>query len=158
MVSFGSVAARVTCVLAAVLLAVGIATRAEAAPRPVQLNILVVEADKAGKGFPERLAPYKDGMPGFTGGKLLDELNTATEEGSSVSLEILKQSGESRILKVTVRKVEADSTVKLRVAIAALKLQIDTTHEKSGTVIVAHELSKQKALFLVITPKVVATP
>lgn len=122
--------------------------------KPVAIHILVIEGDKKGKEVDKRIdAALKSAMPGYTGAKVLDELTTSVEEGSSVSLEILRKSGESRLLKVTVRSVDPNGTVHLNVAIEALKFSADTTHEKSGRLVVRHPLSEDKALFLAVTPK-----
>src|SRR5690349_18076881 len=71
----------------------------------VAINIVVIEADKKSKNFDERLAPLRKAIPeNYTGAKILDDLKTSAEEGSSVSLEISRSSGEARLLRVTVRK------------------------------------------------------
>jgi hypothetical protein len=121
--------------------------------KPVAINILVIEGDEKQGSFDPRLERLKKSMPGYTGAKLLDELRTNVEEGSSVSLEIMKQSGQSRLLRVTVQNVEPNGTVRLQVAIDALKLKTDTTHEKGATFMVRHPMPGNKALFLAVTPK-----
>jgi hypothetical protein len=122
--------------------------------KPVAIHILVIEGDKKGKELDKKIdAQLRSAMPGYGGAKVLDELTTSVEEGSSVSLEILRQSGVSRLLKVTVRNVDPNGTVHLTVAIDALKFSADTTHEKSGRFVVRHPLSEDKALFLAVTPK-----
>lgn len=122
-------------------------------PRQVQIHILVIEGDKTSSDFEKSLERWRNAMPGYTGAKLVDELNATVEEDSSVSLEILRRSGTPRLLRVTVRKIEPDHTVKLRVAIDALKLSTDTTHKNGATLVVGNPLSGTRALFLAITPK-----
>jgi hypothetical protein len=123
---------------------------------PVQLHILVIEADKKSDRIDKAIELYKPAMPGYRGGKLLDELNASAEEGASVSLEIMRQNGKSRLLRVTVEDVTPppEKNIKLRVAIDALKFNAETTHKNGATLLIHHPLSKDKALFLAVTPKV----
>ena len=122
-------------------------------PKPVKLHILVIEADKKSGDWDKRIADMRSAMPGYKSAKVLDELEASTEEKSSVSLEIMRQSGQPRLLKVSVRKVEADKTVKLRLEIEALKFKMDTTHEKGvGRIVVAKPMPGDKALFFAVTP------
>jgi hypothetical protein len=131
------------------------AAHAPPAPTPVKIHILVIEADKKAEHFDKRLEPFRKAMPGYKGAKLLDELDASAEEGASVSLEILRQSGKSRLLRVTVQDVgDTTKTVKLKVAIDALKFSTVTTHKNGATLVVGHPLSGDKALFLAVTPKV----
>lgn len=129
----------------------------EAAPAKqtkVAVHIVVIEADKKSKEMDKRAEPFRKKMPGYEGAKVLDELTAPVEEGSSVSLEIMKKSKEPRLLKVTVQKVEPDKSTSLHVSIDALKFDADTRHKNNGTLLVAKPLSDSKALFLAITPKV----
>jgi hypothetical protein len=121
---------------------------------PVLLHILVIEADKKSDHLDKKVEQYKAAMPGFKGAKLLDELSATAEEGASVSLEIMRQNGKSRLLRVTVQDVTPDKTVKLRIAIDQMKFSADTTHKNGGTLVIHHPLSKDKALFLAVTPRV----
>jgi hypothetical protein len=135
-----------------------IAQQQPAAEKKVAINILVIEADKKSTTFDKQVEPLKGSLPGYTGGKVLDELKTSIEVGSSVSLEIARQSGEKRLLKVTLRKVAPDGSIRLRVAIDAIKFDSDTTHPKKpdgshGTIVVGKAISAEKALFLAVTPQ-----
>jgi hypothetical protein len=123
------------------------------APQSVSVNILVIEGDSKKGDFDPRLEKLKNALPGVKGAKVLDELKTKSEEGSSVSLEIMRQSGDARLLKVMVRKVEPDGSIRLRLVIEALKFSIDTKHENGATIVVRHPLSEDKSLFLAVTPK-----
>jgi hypothetical protein len=122
--------------------------------KPVRIHILVIEGDKKSDHFDKKLEALRKAMPGYKGAKLLDELDASAEEGASVSLEILRQSGKSRLLRVTVQDVTPEKSVKLKVAIDALKFSTVTTHKNGATLVVRHPLSADKALFLAVTPKV----
>lgn len=130
------------------------AERGRGTVRSVEIHIVVIEGDKRSSDFDLRLDALRAAMPGYSGAKLLDELSASAVEGSSVSLEILRESGAPRLLRVTVRKLEPDGTVKLRVAIDAFKFSADTTHKNGATLVVRCPLSDPKALFLAVTPKV----
>lgn len=120
--------------------------------KPVAINIYVIEADKKSSDFDDKLKDLKNAMPGYSGAKILDELNTKVEEGSSVSLEIMRRSGEARLMKVTVLDVDNQGTVKLHIAIDELKFSSDTTHKKGARLVVGKALSDTKALFLAVKP------
>jgi hypothetical protein len=121
---------------------------------PVKLHILVMEADKRSDHLDKKLAPFKDAMPGFKGARLLDELDASAEEGASVSLEIMKKNGKSRLLRVTVDDVTPENAIKLKIAVDELKFSTHTTHKNGATLLIQHPLSKEKALFLAVTPRV----
>ena len=138
--------------LVLVTIAISAPTTRGLAAGSIPIRIQVIEATKSGKGFDKRLAKLKDGIVGYNGAKLVDEIVAKVEPGASVSLEILKR---SQVLKVKLREVQPDGTVKLSVAIEAFKFAANTTHKKGrATVLVAHRTGKDTALFLAVTPEI----
>lgn len=140
-------------------LAVMIAQQPQPAEKKVAIKILVIEADKKSTTIDPQVAHLKDNLLGYSGAKVLDELRTNIDVGSSVSLEIAPESGDKRLLKVTLKKVAADGAVRLRVAIEAIGFDSDTTHPKKPdgkypTIVVGKPLAGgEKALFLAVTPQ-----
>lgn len=126
---------------------------AAAPARKVQIHILVIEADKKAEHFDKRVERYRNAMPGYKGATLLDELSATAEQGGSVSLGILRQSGKSRLLKVTVDAITPDQKIKLRVSVDGLKFNAQTTHKNGATLLVRHPMPGDKALFLAVTPR-----
>jgi len=128
------------------------AVPAFAQPKPVTVRIAVIEVTKTGN-FDPRIAAFKSKLPGFDGAKLVDELESKVDPGSSVSLQIRDK---KQVLKVTVDKVEADGTVKLKVEIEAFKFSMNTTHLRDkATVIVGKMLDdKVTGLYLAVTTRV----
>lgn len=124
---------------------------AQAAP-PVSIKIQVIEASTKSKTWDPKLRDLKKAIKGYSGAQVVDELSTKVDPGASVSLQIMER---SRLLKVTLREVLPDGTVKLSVAIDAFKFSTNTTHKKGrATVIVAHETSETTAVFLAVTPEI----
>lgn len=134
-----------------ILLACTSAPVAAQPSKSVSVRIQVIEAQRKGGVFEDRLQPLRAALEGYEGAKLVDEVETQVEPGSSVSLQILKK---SQMLKVTVRKMLPDGTIKLRLAIEAIKFETDTTHQKgSATVLVGFKTDKGTSMFLAVTPK-----
>lgn len=131
----------------ALILALLFASPAYAAP--VKIQIKVIEASRTSKKFDKKLESLKDKLPGYTGARLVDELDAKADVGGAVTLEIKER---KQILKVKVLEFKKD-VVKLEVSIPQLKLSTKTTHKKNNaTFIVAHKTGKDTALFLAITP------
>lgn len=120
----------------------------------VQLHILVIEASKEKGPIDPRLESLKDNMLGYTAAKVVDEVSAKADEGSSVSMEIVRKSKEPRLLKVTVLKVTPDKNITMKVAIDAIKFSAEPTHKSGSTFLLGHKLPNDKALFLAVTPKV----
>jgi hypothetical protein len=141
------------------ILALALPRLSFAAPEPVTVHIQVIEASKKGD-FDKRLAalktPERDALPGYEGAKLVDEVEAQIEPGASVSLEIMSK---SKVLKVTLLKVDPDQTIRLKVAIDAFKFSAETKHQKGkaatghSMVMVGHPTGKESAVFLAVTPK-----
>lgn len=125
----------------------------EKASAKVPIQILVIEATSENATFEARLEPLRKALVGgYTGAQVIDELATEVAPGSSVSLELTKK--KPAMLKVTVRSVEPDGTVKLTVAIEAFEFSANTTHKKgNATVLVGRPTGPKSALFLAVTPK-----
>ena len=143
--------------LAVMIAGLGLAPHAWAQPT-VAVSIVVIEASKATKGMDKRLDELKLTATladyGYTQAKVMDELETQVALDASVSLEILKQGGQARNLKVTVLQVDAkNDTVKLEVSIPEFEFKTTTSHKKGGRLMVAHKRGKDTALFLAVTPK-----
>lgn len=132
-------------------------SRALGGPAKVPVQIIVIEATSENDKFEERLVPLKKALVGgYTGASVLDELSADVEPGASVSLELKKKGSLAKpaMLKVTVRGVDPDGTVKLTVAIDAFEFSANTTHKKgNATVIVGRPTGPKTALFLAVTPK-----
>ena len=138
-------------VLVAILIAAAGVGRTTMAQEPVNIRVQVIEGTNKSTEQDPRIASLKTAIVGYTGAKLLDELEVKVEPKASISLEIL---GRSQILKVTVLDVDKDGTVKLRVAIDSFKFSANTTHKKNNaTVVLAHKTGPDTALFLAVTPK-----
>lgn len=123
---------------------------------PVQVHILVIEASKKGSGYDPKLdtaklsSQIKDA--GFPKATVLDALQASVEPDAQVSLQIRGMPEKSRMLTVKVLEVQADDTIRLRLAIPEFKFSADTTHKKGGTILVAHKRGPDEALFLAVTP------
>ncbi len=117
----------------------------------VNIHIQVIEASTSSKKFDPALVKLKKAFRGYQGARLVDQLEAKVKKGASVSLQILRK---SRLLRVTFKERNPDGSVKLNVAIDALKFSADTTHKnKNATVVVSHETSATTAVFLAVTPK-----
>lgn len=126
----------------------GILTPAPAAAKePVSVHIQVIEATRTGT-FDPRLSALKGSLPGYQGAKLVDEITTNVDKGSSVSVEIL---GRTKMLKVTPLKIDPDA-IRLKLDIEAMKFSIKTTHKKGNATVVLAITSGDKARFLAVTP------
>lgn len=126
---------------------------ADAAPRVVNLRVQVFEGLKTGP-LDKRLAYLKNRLPGFTGARLLDEIERVVEKKASVSMEILDK---SKVLKVTVTKVEPE-LVRLSLAIEAFNFKTSTTHTRGNATVVVgwpqpNTKDPNKALFVAVSPR-----
>lgn len=123
---------------------------------PVQVDILVIEASKKGSGYDPKLDAAKlSGQlkdAGFPKATVLDALQATVEPDAQVSLQIRGMPEKSRMLTVKVLEVQADGTIRLRLAMPDFKFSADTTHKKGGTILVAHKRGADEALFLAVTP------
>lgn len=132
----------------ALLVALVVPALAQAAP--VTVRIQVVDAQKKG-AFDPKLSALRSALPGYEGAKLVDELETKVEPGSSVSLQVLDKTA---ILKVTVVDVDKDGVVRLKLEIDAFKLSTTTKHVRdNATAVVAKPLEGDKAVFLAVTTR-----
>lgn len=116
----------------------------------VTIKIQVIEASTISKTFDPALNKLKKAFRGYSGAKLVDQIEAEVKKGASVSLEILRK---SRLLRVTFKGRKADGSIQLKVAIKEFKFSADTTHKKkNATVVVAHATSETTAVFLAVTP------
>ena len=129
----------------------GLATPSIAAAAEVELEVLVIQAEKGTGTLEEALKPHAERIAktGFGAAKLVDRVSRKVEQGSSVSLQILEKFSTVKLLDVT-----KDGTVKLAIEIKDFNFKAKTSHIKGGTIIVVKKTGKDSALLLAVTPKV----